>query len=69
MLPLPDGVDFETWAALFVEEFALEGIPTSLPWRDFVDEIQVNANLPDLPRHEAFGDWREWANRAMVTLA
>lgn len=70
MLPLPDGLDWETWAAQFVEEFQIEGIPRLLPWREFVDRIQVfSASLPELPRHEQFADWRAWARRAMELLA
>lgn len=70
MIPLPDGIDFETWAGYFLEEFALQGIPTSLPWREFVDMVQVYSNdIPELPRHEAFADWREWARNSMNLLA
>lgn len=71
MLPLPDGLQFEFWAALFAEEFSIEGIPVTLPWREFVDALQVysGTTLPDLPRHEQFPDWRSWARRAMGDLA
>ena len=70
MIPLPDGVTFEVWAGYFVEDFGLEGISTLLPWREFVDNLQVySSSLPELPRHEQFADWREWARRAMTLLA
>lgn len=72
MLPLPEGIEFELWAALLAEEFSIEGIPVTLPWREFVDALQIYAgvsSLPDLPRHETFPDWRSWARRAMGVLA
>lgn len=71
MIPLPDGLEFEEWAAYVVEDFALDGIPTSLPWREFGERIQVYATnqLADLPRTIDFPDWRSWARRCMTFLA
>lgn len=68
MIPYPDSTDFETWKAMIVEQFAIQGIPKTLAWREFGDALLNYESFPPIPRTDGFSDWRDWARYCMGFL-
>ena len=65
LIPQPTHIDFETWRARVIEEYAGLGIPRDLPWKEFGMRLLNYPSIPPIPRVDSFHDWREWAERCM----
>lgn len=71
-IPLPDGLTFEEWSAVVVEQYADQGIPeyypTEVEWASWGQRLQEIDELAYLPDTAGFAEWRAWAMRVYELL-
>ena len=68
-LPLSRGLEFHEWANCLVEVYALEGLPITLPWKEWGERLREFPQFAqDVPSTDGFDDWHEWAERVVGHL-
>lgn len=70
---LPVAISFERWVAELQVDFSTEEIPLNYKeenWRDFADQLRRLSTFSNnqIPTHDGFSDWRQWAMRVVQTL-
>lgn len=68
MIPYPQGLTFDEWSAVVIEQFALTSIPVGLPWREFGERLLEADATNSVPQTGAFGEWQDWAERVVEML-
>lgn len=70
---LPVDISFADWVATLQVDYSTDEVPmyfTEDNWREFADytkRLNTFSN-DDIPGHDGFNDWRDWAQRLAQTL-
>lgn len=67
-IPDPRGLDFVTWARALMASVNTYDLPDpgSMDWHDWAE--RAAERIQDLPYHNEFSSWQEWAEMSVGAL-
>lgn len=71
ILPFPQGLSFENWAALVCEQYAGQGVQDPVSeanWQEWARYLLYVPALAFIPDPSGFKSWKDWASRTVGTF-